>query len=81
VGRPTLPRVIEKLRRVKELHGDVLAEFCLTAQTLMIDHRVPLTHIEAMTIPSAEQRRQEEAEIKSWNGNNSLLPTRLTAAQ
>ena len=43
---PTSPRVIEKLRRVKELHGDVLAEFCLTVQTPVIDHRVQLAHDE-----------------------------------
>ena len=42
---PTSPRVIEKLRRAKVFYGDVLAEFCLTVQSPVIDHRVPLTHI------------------------------------
>jgi len=37
----------------------------------VIDHRVPLTHNEAMTLPSADLWRQaEEAEIKSLNGND-----------
>ena len=79
---PTSPRVIEKLRRAKEFYGDVLAEFCLSVQSPVIDHRVPLTHNEAMTLPSADLWRQaEEAEIKSLNGNNVLLPTRLPAGQ
>ena len=70
---PTSPRVIEKLRRAKEFYGDVLAEFCLSVQSPVIDHRVPLTHNEAMTLPSADLWRQaEEAEIKSLNGNNVL---------
>ena len=46
---PTSPRVIEELRRAKEFYGDVLAEFCLSVQIPVIDHRVPLTHNEAMT--------------------------------
>ena len=50
---PTSPRVKEKLRRAKEFYGDVLAEFCLLVQSPVIDHRVPLTHNEAMTLPSA----------------------------
>jgi len=79
---PTSPRVIEKLRRAKEFYGDVLAEFCLSVQSPVIDHRVPLTHNEAMTLPSADLWRQaEEAEIKSLNGNNVLLPMRLPAGQ
>ena len=66
---PTSPRVIEKLRRAKEFYGDVLTEFCLSVQSPVIDHRVPLTHNEAMTLPSADIWRQaEEAEIKSLNG-------------
>ena len=79
---PTSPRVIEKLRRAKVFYGDVLAEFCLTVQSPVIDHRVPLTHNEAMTLPSADLWRQaEEAEIKSLHGNNVLLPMRLPAGQ
>jgi len=74
--------VIEKLRRAKEFYGDVLAEFCLSVQSPVIDHRVPLTHNEAMSLPSADLWRQaEEAEIKSLNGNNLLLPTRLPPGQ
>ena len=78
----TSPRIIEKLRRAKEFYGDVLAEFCLSACL----YRVPVLtiefHNEAMTLPSADLWRQaEEAEIKSLNGNNVLLPTRLSAGQ
>ena len=79
---PTSPRVIEKLTRAKEFYGDVLAEFCLPVQSPVIDHRVALTHNEAMTLPSAELWRQaEEAQMKSLNGNNVLLPTRIPAGQ
>jgi len=79
---PSSLRVIEKLRRAKEFYGDVLAEFCLSVQSLVIDHRNPLTQSEAMTLPSADLWRQaEEAEIKSLNGNNLLLPTRLPPGQ
>ena len=54
----------------------------MSVQSPVIDHRVPLTHNEAMTLPSADLWRQvEEAEIKSLNGNNVLLPTRLPAGQ
>ena len=82
-NRPTSLRVIEKSRRAKEFYGDVLAEFCLSVQSPVIDHRVPITHNEAMTLPSADLWRQaEEAEInKSLNENNVLLPTRLPAGQ
>ena len=51
---PTSPRVIEKLRGAKEFYGDVLAEFRLSVHSPVIDHRVPLTHNEAMTLPSAD---------------------------
>ena len=79
---PTSLSVIERLRRAKEFYGDVLAEFCLSVQRPVIDHRVPLAHNEAMTLPSADLWKQaEEAEIKSLNGNNVLLPTRLPAGQ
>ena len=80
---PTSPRVIEKLlRRAKEFYGDVLAESFLSVQSPVIDHRVPLTHNEAMTLPSAVLwRKVEEAEIKSLHGNNVLLPMRLPAGQ
>ena len=54
----------------------------MLVQSPVIDHKVPLTHNEAMTLPSADLWRQaEEAEIKSLNGNNVLLPTRLPAGQ
>ena len=54
----------------------------MSVQSPVIDHRVPLTHNEAMTLPSADLWRQaEEAEIKSLNGNNVLLPMRLPAGQ
>ena len=54
----------------------------MSVQSPVIDHRVPLTHNDAMTLPSADLWRQaEEAEIKSLNGNNVLLPMRLPARQ
>jgi len=57
-----MKRVIEK---AKEFYGDVLAEFCSSVQSPVIDHRVPLTHNEAITLPSAELWRQVgETEIK-----------------
>ena len=45
--------MIEKLRRAKEFYGDVFAEFCLSVQSPVIDYEVPLTHNEAVTLPSS----------------------------
>ena len=47
--RPTSPRVVKKLRTVKEFH-----DVCLTMQTPVIDHRVPLRYNEAVALPPAD---------------------------
>ena len=48
----------------------------------MIDHRVPLTHNEAMMLPSSGLWREaEETELQSLNSNKVLLPSVLPPGQ
>ena len=74
---PKSSHVIER-----EFYGDVLAKICLTVKIPVIDQKLLLKYYEAMTLPSADLWRQEEdAEIKSLNGNNMLMPMRSPAGQ
>ena len=54
--------ILRSLRKARGLNQDRMADYCLTIEAPVIDHRVPLTHNEAMLLPSSglcgEKRRR-----------------------
>ena len=59
-----------------------MADYCLTIEAPVIDHRVPLTQNKAMLLPSSGLWREaEETELQSLNSNKVLLPSVLPPGQ
>jgi len=61
---------VEKLRRPKQFYRDVLAEFCFTIQTQLINHRVPLTHTMRRWIYRLREYGERRRSLRSnlWMG-------------
>ena len=45
--------ILRSLRKARGLNQDRMADYCLTIEAPVINHRVPLTHKEAMSLPSS----------------------------
>ena len=74
--------ILRSLRKARGLNHDRMADYCLTIEAPVIDHRVPLTHNEAMLLPSSGLWREaEETELQSLNSNSVLLPSVLPPGQ
>ena len=74
--------ILRSLRKARGLNQDRMADYCLTIEAPVIDHRVPLTHNEAMSLPSSGLWREaEETELQSLNSNKVLLPSVLPPGQ